>query len=51
MQVARYWRMKTQTYRLQGTRQADGTVSIQERPVYETKSESDTTEARVVVKA
>jgi hypothetical protein len=49
MQVARYWRMKTQTYRLQGTRLADGSVSIQDRPTAEHKTE--TTETRVAVKA
>ncbi len=49
MQVARYWRMKSQTYRLQGTRQPDGTVSIQERPVMETKS--DAIDTRVAAKA
>lgn len=49
MQVARYWRMKTQTYRLQGTRLADGTYSVQERPTQDNKTE--TTEARVPVKA
>ena len=37
MQVARYWRMKTQTYRLQGTRLPDGSMSIQDRPVNEAK--------------
>lgn len=49
MQVARYWRMKTQTYRLQGTRLSDGTVAIQERPTQEIKTESP--ETRVAVKA
>lgn len=49
MQVARYWRMKTQTYRLQGIRLPDGTMSIQDRPVNDVKPVP--TETPVAVKA
>jgi hypothetical protein len=32
MRVARYWRMKKQTYRLEGNVDNNGQKSIQERP-------------------
>ncbi len=32
MQVARYWRMKKQNYRLEGVRYTNGAVSLQSRP-------------------
>lgn len=49
MQVARYWRMKTQTYRLQGTRQPDGSVTLQDRPTHEARPVAE--DVRVAVKA
>jgi hypothetical protein len=49
MQVARYWRMKKHTYRLEGTRLSDGSVSVQDRPTQDIKTEH--TEPRVAVKA
>jgi hypothetical protein len=36
MQVARYWRMKKQNYRLEGVRYTSGAVSLQSRPTDET---------------
>jgi hypothetical protein len=35
MQVARYWRMKKQNYRLEGVRYTSGAVSLQPRPTEE----------------
>lgn len=37
MQVARYWRMKKQNYRLEGVRYTSGAVSLQARPTEETQ--------------
>jgi hypothetical protein len=32
MQVARYWRMKAQNYRLEGNRDTAGNITLQARP-------------------
>lgn len=33
MQISRHWRLNAKRYRLEGTRYANGTVSLQDRPV------------------
>jgi hypothetical protein len=48
MQVARYWRMKKQNYRLEGVRYPNGAVSLQTRPTQpENRDERETQPEKV----
>ncbi|MCU0511282.1 MAG: hypothetical protein MUE40_01800 [Anaerolineae bacterium] len=50
MQVARYWRMKKQNYRLEGFRHTSGQVSLQPRPTEDTAQNRETTDEVAAVK-
>lgn len=47
MQVARYWRMKKQNYRLEGVRYMNGAVSLQSRPTDDAQVRQDITLQKV----
>jgi hypothetical protein len=47
MQVARYWRMKKQNYRLEGVRYTNGAVSLQPRPAEEVATIKETDAQKV----
>jgi hypothetical protein len=47
MQISRHWRLNAQRYRMEGFRNANGTVSLRPQPLIQDEKEPDSRDEQV----